>query len=165
MSRAPLYVPESYVCHPTARAELWTHAAAPTDHTQRLARITQEALAALEELLGVTPRRRLHLCCYATNREARDALEREVSPDMALAPFSGDAESVIVVQSPRSSPRNADEPRLLRLIAHEISHQLVAEVTGSRKRLGDSNRDEPRHAGVELVERGGGGGSQPVDVR
>jgi hypothetical protein len=59
---------------------------------------------------------------------------------MAKAPYAGRDAALIVVQSPRADPRNGDADRMMRILAHEITHPCVLEATGSLKRLGDGNR-------------------------
>ena len=54
-----------------------------------------------------------------------------------MAPFCDDASSLVIVQSARCNVRNADPDRMLRLLAHELTHAFAAEKTGSTKRLGD----------------------------
>jgi hypothetical protein len=80
----------------------------------------------------------------------RNALDRTVPGTMLLAPYMGPKASLIVCASPRVDVRNGDRDRMLRHIAHEITHCFVAEVSGSTKELGD--RDVGRRVPAWLDE-------------
>ena len=45
------------------------------------------------------------------------------------APGARNGANVILLVSPRSSPRNADKERFSALLAHEIGHHLVADIS------------------------------------
>ncbi len=100
---------------------------------------TTEALNSLEILLDYSHQRKLAVCCYDSNKTARTFLQRVIDSTFAGAPFCDDVKALIIVQSPGADARNGDQTRMKRVIAHEITHHLAAEITGSRKTLGDGN--------------------------
>jgi hypothetical protein len=135
------YVPQGYVRRAARGFVLWHSAEESARHVRALEEATGGALSAARALLEWINRRVLNVCCYHDATAARRALDRDVSPTMALAPYAGPEASLIVVQSSNVDPRNGDRDRMLRIVAHEITHQFVFEATGSRKILGDENRD------------------------
>ncbi len=132
-----LYVPRGYRAE--QHAEFWLHAAPDEDphHLAFLAELVSVALCRVREELSWSSSRRLHVCCYAASSEAQRTLDRRIPPSMAMAPFCDEDQALIVLHSVRCNVKNADPGRMLRLLAHEITHQFIAERTGSIKRLGD----------------------------
>jgi hypothetical protein len=107
---------------------------------RKLACLAATALRFTSECLGFQPTRSLHVCSYHTQEDAWIQLSRRVPATFAMAPFSSEAASVVIVHSEAIDPRNGDPERMMRLLAHEMTHQFVAESTGSIKVLGDENR-------------------------
>lgn len=134
------YIPETYVRDDLPGFILWHAPDEPSGRVGNLKAWTEFAAAFVREALQWRLRRALHVCCFRDNESARHALERDVSPSMALAPYADEHAGLIVVQSPDADPRNGSRPRMIRLLAHEAAHQLVLDVTDSRKILGDGNR-------------------------
>jgi hypothetical protein len=134
------YVPRTYRRRESTPCTFWVSPSGDDDLLRDLRSWTVDATSFLSETLGFQPSRRLHVVLFRTNEEARVSLGREVSPTMALAPFAGEADCLVVVQSAEADPQNADPERMRGILVHEIAHQFVAERTGSRKVLGDGNR-------------------------
>jgi hypothetical protein len=137
MHEGLLYVPRGY--RSAQHAEFWLHAA-PDEDPHYLAFLAQTVAVALCRVcaaLSWAPGRCLHVCCYASSVEAQQALNRRIPPTMAMAPFCDEDQALVVLHSVRCDVKNADPQRMLRLLAHEITHQFIAERTGSIKRLGD----------------------------
>jgi hypothetical protein len=137
----PPYVPVDYERLVEPSFTLWRSGTTPGDHVDLLVDVCGRTLESVGHTLDFRPRRTVHVCCFHTNVEAREALARDIHPTMALAPYAGEHASLIVLQSPAADRRNGDPERLYRLLLHEITHQCVAEISGSRKILGDDNRD------------------------
>lgn len=134
------YVPQTYRRSESPPCTFWTSPREAGKRRRRLRSWTFDATSFLSETLGFQPSRRLHVVSFRTNAEARLSLGREVPPTMALAPYAGETDCLVVVQSAEADPRNADPARMRGILVHEIAHQLVAEKTGSTKLLGDGNR-------------------------
>ncbi len=134
------YVPQTYRRSESPPCTFWTSPSEAGEYLRLLRSWTFDATSFLSGALGFQPSRRLHVVSFRTNEEARLSLGRKVSPTMALAPYAGEADCLVVVQSAEADPRNAAPARMRGILVHEIAHQLVAERAGSRKRLGDGNR-------------------------
>ncbi len=134
------YVPRTYRRSESTPCTFWTSPREAGEHLRRLRSWTLDATLFLSKALGFQPSRRLHVVSFLTNEEARRFLGREVLPTMALAPYAGDTDCLVVVQSAEADPWNADPARMRGILVHEIAHQLIAEKTGSTKLLGDENR-------------------------
>jgi hypothetical protein len=115
---------------------LWGHDGSDTF----VAALIPECIEGIERLLELQLRRAVHVVVYATNAEARRALDRDVASDMLLAPFHASDVALLALQAPTVNPRNGDERRMRRHLCHELAHIFAAERTGSVKRLGDGNR-------------------------
>jgi hypothetical protein len=102
--------------------------------------IVCEARAAVEALLDHRLVRALHVVVYASNEEARRALDREVSASALLAPLHTRASALIAMQSAAADARNGDLLRMRRHICHELAHVFSSERTESEKFLGDGDR-------------------------
>lgn len=129
------YIPRTYRSTESAPCTFWTSPHEADEHLRRLRSWTLDATLFLSEALGLRAARRLHVVSFQTNEEARRSLGREVPATMALAPYAGDTDCLVVVQS-----AGADPQRMGGILVHEIAHQLIAEKTGSTKLLGDENR-------------------------
>ncbi|HEX6838937.1 MAG TPA: hypothetical protein VF334_20300 [Polyangia bacterium] len=105
-----------------------------------IAALVDDAVRAVERLLAHRLTRALHVVAYASNEEACRALDRRVPATMLLAPLHTSTLALVALQAPSVDPRNGDVQRMRRLLCHELAHVLVAERTGSVKRLGDGNR-------------------------
>jgi hypothetical protein len=103
------------------------------------AALAPTCLDGIEQLLQFHLQRTVHVVVYATNADARAALDRDVAPTMLLAPYHAKGESLLAVQAPSVDDMNGDERRMRRHICHELAHTFAAERTGSLKRLGDGN--------------------------
>ncbi|MEN6369039.1 MAG: hypothetical protein ABFD77_04985 [Thermotogota bacterium] len=134
------YVPRTYRRDESAPFVLWTSPCETGEHRACLRSWAFDAMSFLSEALGFRPSRRLHVVSFRTNEEARLSLGREVPSAMALAPYAGEADCLVVVQSASVDSRNADPDRMRGILVHEMAHQLIAERTGSTKLLGDGNR-------------------------
>ncbi|MDD5263436.1 MAG: hypothetical protein PHU43_01195 [Candidatus Bipolaricaulis sp.] len=134
------YVPRTYRRTESTLCTFWTSPREAGEHLRHLRSWTVDAARFLSETLGFRPTRRLHVVSFQTNEEARRFLGREVPPTMALAPYAGDTHCLVAVQSADADARNDDPQRMRGILVHEIAHQLIAEKTGSTKRLGDANR-------------------------
>lgn len=131
------YVPDAYLPVHGDGFVLYLADDEDPSHAGRLAQAAADARDRVMGLLRWTPRRHLHICCYATTSQARQFLDRPIPSDMAMAPFCDEVSSLIVVQSVRCNARNGDPDRMLCLLAHELTHAFAAEKTGSTKHLGD----------------------------
>ncbi len=134
------YIPADYQSVTSAEFTLWHSPAEPAANLCQARETIARAERFCRQTLEFNPRRQLHICCFASNEEACRALDRQLHPAMALAPFTDGTAALVVIQSPAADPRNGDPTRMLRVMAHEICHQYTAEVTESVKRLGDANR-------------------------
>jgi len=141
MTEALPYIPGHYRSLAAAGFTLWHAPAVPEPHLDQICEVIEGARRFCVHTLEFDPRRALHVCCFASNAETCRALDRQIHPAMALAPFSDHRAALIVIQSPAADRRNGDPDRMLRILAHEICHQYAAEVSGSQKILGDGNRE------------------------
>ena len=135
------HIPTSYEARAAKGLTVWHASDESLAHLDALTGLAEESLTLLEKMLSFRGIREIHLCCYRSNAEARRSLDRDVPASMALAPFSNRQHGLVVVQSPDAAPENADSVRMLRILVHEFAHLLTMEATGSRKRLGDENRE------------------------
>lgn len=108
-------------------------------HREFVQQISQTALQVARESLSFVPSRQVHVCCYHNSEDAARALDRRVSPTMAMAPFSSSDCGLAIIHSPRLDPMNADDLRMQRILTHEFVHLFVSETSGSSKVLGDAN--------------------------
>lgn len=135
----PKFVPDTFVSRTTEGIVLWCAPCEPTCNVDALATVVTSARSRVSELLGFVATRPLHVCMYHLLTVMRNALDRTVLGTMLLVPHMGPDASLIVCASPRVDAQNGDRDRMLRHIAHEITHCFVAEVSGSTKELGDGN--------------------------
>lgn len=135
------YIPTAYEAMKTPRCTLWHAPGEAPDHLTLLIGLAEKAVGYLESTLRIRGERSLHLCCYRSHAEACVSLDRTIPPTMALAPFSDRTRGLVAVQSPGVAPVNGDPVRMFRILVHEFAHLLTMEATGSRKRLGDENRN------------------------
>jgi ferredoxin len=134
------FVPSEYRSFRSASVAVWHHPEEKTDVVTALAALTGNLIAAMEVELGHRLSCALDLCVYHTNDDAIAALGRNVPATMLMAPRLGPDWSLIVCQSPNVDHRNGDWPRMRRHLAHEIAHVMLADLTGSTRRLGDDGR-------------------------
>ncbi len=104
-----------------------------------LAGLVEKALVGVGTLLRFRPRRPVHVVVYASARDARVALDRELPSTFLLAPLQQPEGSLISMHSARVDSRNGDAHHMLRHLCHEVAHVCAAEKSGSLKRLGDGN--------------------------
>ena len=135
------YIPITYEAMQTPRCTLWHAPGEAPDHLAMLSGLAENAVGTLEATLGIRGDRSLHLCCYRSHAEACVSLDRTIPPTMALAPFSDRTRGLVAVQSPGAASVNGNPARMFRILVHEFAHLLTMDATGSRKRLGDGNRD------------------------
>jgi len=135
------YVPDPYVQENHARFVLHHSPAEDAAVIQWVSEIMTQGLAFSFETLRFRPCRALHLCVFHSNTDACEQLRRAISPTMAMAPYADADVGLLMIHSPITDPLNADRTRMLRVLVHEIVHQLVAERSGSTKILGDGNRN------------------------
>jgi hypothetical protein len=128
-------------------ATVWSEAPAPL-----VGAWIADARSRVEACLGFGMTRAVHVVVYTHNRDARAALDRAVPDTMLLAPVHAADHALVALHAPATDPANRDPRRMLRLLCHELVHVCVAEVTGSRKRLGDGDVDlrvaSPRRSGA-----------------
>jgi len=135
------YVPRTYRCRRHDRFGLHHHPDEADDVVARTEEDVSFACVWLRDALDFRPVRSLHVCLYHSHEEAVSSLRRDVPGNMAMAPFSTEEASLIVIQSPACHPMNGDRTRMRRLLVHELCHVFVREKTGSVAMLGDDLRD------------------------
>ncbi len=133
-------IPKAYAAVELETATLYCSPQEAEKDRFRLENWTTDVTRFVTECVGFQPRRHLHVCAYHTVDDARECLGRTMVPTFAMAPFASETDSVVTVHSALLDPLNGDALRMRRLIAHEVTHQAIAELTGSTKVLGDGNR-------------------------
>lgn len=133
------YIPETY-----HRVECpgYTFYASPSANMGQMDFLQQwmiDVLAYVKRTCGFENRRQISLCCFQSNEEARMHLDRPINETMAMAPYSDEAKGLIIVQSGEASPLNLSPERMRRVLAHEVCHLFVSEMSGGKKILGDGN--------------------------
>jgi len=134
------YLPTTYTSSSFDNVVVHHVPAEDATHVQMIAKLAQQAMGFVQQETSFIPSRQIHICLYHTNAEAQHQLQRNIPPTMAMVPFSGREAGLIVLQSPDAHPLNGERERMLRLLAHECTHLVIAETTGSLKVLGDGNR-------------------------
>ena len=132
--RPPPYVPARYRPRALGSVVVWSAAATP-DLDEPIAGAFDRTTALLH-----VPERRVHFVVYDSPEDSARVLGRQVHPAALLAPLHEPDRALVALHAPHAHPRNRDPARIDRHLCHEIAHVLVAEVTGSVKRLGDGNR-------------------------
>ena len=130
------YVPPEYRPIALDNAILWRRGRA----AGFAAALVDNAIAEIERLLDHRLRRTVHVVVYASNEDARRALDRQVAPTMLLAPLHTPSLALVALQAPAVDRRNADPRRMRRHLCHELGHVFSHEKTGSVKQLGDGDR-------------------------
>lgn len=85
--------------------------------------------------------RSIEICLYHSNHQAVSSLQRQITGNMAMAPYATDKCGLIIVQSATADSINGDLQRMRRILAHEICHLFVREKSGSASVLGDGLKD------------------------
>lgn len=139
------FVPEDYVAvertEGGASVEFYSHPEEPRENVQLLLNLGIRAFQGVCKELNFSPKRLVCFCMFHSREAMTSALGRDVPVGMLMTPWMSQRESVIVFQSPAIDQMNGDPKRMLRHLAHEVVHALVAEVTHSEKLLGDDNND------------------------
>ena len=133
------YIPGGYRHIELSDFSLFASPDESSAHVEWLKQTVREVSDALRSFLNFCPKRRLAVCCYRSNQEACECLDRKIDSTMALAPFDDNSKGLIAIQSPEANRRNGDSDRMKRILAHEMAHQFVSEISNSKKVLGDGN--------------------------
>ncbi len=131
------FVPKAYAFIECHRFRLWH---AKEERKSDIDLIMDAAAFALDyarDRLRFQHLRKIEICLYHSNEQAIVALNRTVPGNMAMAPYSLDNGSLVIVQNSRADPMNGDSQRMRRILAHEICHLFVREKSGSSTFLGD----------------------------
>lgn len=139
MQKIP-YIPEAYHVRKEDEFQIWY---SPTENKPviiYLKDLLQDSLNHIKELLKYSLKRKLHLCLFKTNQEAKESLKRDIPPTMLMAPFSSELDILIICQSenPHLQSRSITFKRHL---IHEIIHAFVYDYSDSKKILGDGNKE------------------------
>jgi len=139
------YVPSDYRhgTHAFSVGEFYVsyHPSASFETVATAVELIRAALERTCALLDYFPKRRQNFCIFESVEAMRSALQRNVASGMLMVPYASNTDSLIVWHSGEGAPESSDAGRMLRHLAHEISHGFVAEITDSLKTLGDSNRE------------------------
>ncbi len=134
-------VPKEYSCIECNDFRLWHEKNETKTNIDLIIDSASYALAQLFTKLRFKNRRRIDICLYHSNEQAVSCLDRRIPGNMAMAPYSTDKGSLIIVQNAIADPMNADPERMRRIFAHEICHLFVREKSGSTAFLGDGLKD------------------------
>jgi hypothetical protein len=102
--------------------------------------VTDAASYALDQIcdrLRFKNLRRIEICLYHSNEQAVSSLDRRIPGNMAMAPYSTDKGSLIIVQNAMADSMNGDVQRMRHVLAHEICHLFVREKSCSSSFLGN----------------------------
>jgi hypothetical protein len=137
-SKMPIpFIPKEYTCNECNGFRLWHADNELKSHIELIIDAASYALDYASDSLKFKSLRKIEICVYHSNDQAVSSLSRRIPGNMAMAPFSNDKGSLIIVQNPLADPMNGDLIRMRRILAHEICHLFVREKSGSSSCLGD----------------------------
>jgi hypothetical protein len=135
------FVPKEYSCHQYNGFRLWHAKDEDQTSIDLIFNTSAYALDQLFNRLRFKNKRKIEICLYHSNEQAVLSLDRRIPRNMAMAPYSTSAGSLIIVQNAITDPINGDLQRMRRILIHEICHLFVREKSKSTTFLGDGQKN------------------------
>jgi hypothetical protein len=135
------FVPKEYSFIECTGFRLWHSHNEPKSHIELIIEAASYALDQICNRLRFKNLRKIEICLYHSNEQAVSSLDRRIPGNMAMAPYSTNKGSLIIVQNAMADSMNGDLQRMRRVLAHEICHLFVREKSCSSSFLGDGLKD------------------------
>ncbi len=133
------FIPKSYARQTYKNFDIWFSPSANESDIAKTKQAIFSAYAKIDRLNLLSLKRRLNFCCYSNYNEGCNTLDRNIPPNMLMAPYSDTKNSLITLFVPSISKTN--DKKLVRHLVHEIAHCFIDEKTSSTKILGDDNKN------------------------
>lgn len=124
-------IPAEYVHTEAEDFEFYHHEFESKKNIEFLENCIFVALEETKKMLGYKPNRALIFCAFRSVRDYQKTFGKTVPNNMLTLAYCDNNFSLVTLFSPVTNLQNADKKRMIRHLAHEITHAFIYEKTES----------------------------------